>query len=129
MKNEMTPRGWVRKFRLAGSGLWWALTTEGSFRVHLPTAGIAILLAFGLGFELWRWCILVLVIGFVLTAEVFNTAIECLAPAVDDKPNEHIRVALDVASGGVLLASGFAALLGILLFAGPAATLLTRTFP
>jgi len=119
MKNEMTPHGWVRKFRLAGSGLLWALTTEASFRVHLPAAAVAALLGIVLGFELWRWCVLLLVIGLVLSAEIFNTAIECLAKAVDEKPNEHIRIALDVASGGVLLASGFAMLVGVLLFAGP----------
>lgn len=105
MKNQMTPRGWLRKFELAFTGLFWAVRTEGSFRVHLPAATLAILAATALSFDSMRWTILLLTIGLVLIAELFNTAIETLAGAVDQQPNQHIKLALDVASAAVLLAS------------------------
>lgn len=116
MKNEMTPKGWLRKFRLAFSGLFWAVRTELSFRIHLPIAFVAVLLAQFLRFDTVRWMALMLTIGIVLVAELFNTAVETLAFAVDDKPNEHIRRALDVASAAVLMSSIVAVVVGLLLY-------------
>lgn len=119
MKNEMTFRGWIRKFGLAFSGLFWAIRTEGSFTVHLPVAALALSCAALLQFDFGRWSVLILTIGFVIVAELFNTAIECLAQAVDDQPNDHIRVALDVGSAAVLTSSLFAVGVGIFLFWQP----------
>ncbi|MBA2114560.1 diacylglycerol kinase [Bremerella alba] len=119
MKNEMTPRGWIRKFGLAFSGLSWAIRTEGSFAVHLPAAALAFSGAALLQFNYVRWSILVLAVGSVIVAELLNTAIECLAKAVDDQPNEHIRVALDIGSAAILTSSLFAVVVGFFLFWQP----------
>jgi len=119
MKNEMTLRGWIRKFALAFSGLFHAIRSEGSFAVHLPAAALAFCGASLLGFDYDRWAILILTVGFVIVAELINTAIECLAKAVDDQPNEHIRVALDIGSAAVLTSSLFAVGVGVFLFWQP----------
>lgn len=119
MKNEMTPRGWIHKFGLAFSGLLYAIRTEGSFAVHLPAAGLAFSGAAMLQFDTGRWSVLILTIGLVFVAELFNTAIECLANAVDEQPNEHIRVALDIGSAAVLTSSLFAVGVGFFLFWQP----------
>ncbi|WDI44966.1 diacylglycerol kinase [Bremerella sp. P1] len=119
MKNEMTPRGWIRKFGLAFSGLAWAIRSEGSFAVHLPAAALAFSGAALLQFDYGRWSVLILTIGSVIVAELFNTAIECLAKAVDDQPNEHIRIALDIGSAAVLTSSLFAVGVGFFLFWQP----------
>lgn len=128
MKNEMTPRGWIRKFQLAFSGLLWAIRTEGSFSVHLPAAALVISIAFLLSFDPGRWAVLVLTIGAVLTAELLNTALETLARAIDDNHNERIRLALDAASGAVLMVSMTAIVVGGFLFWQPIATWWSRTF-
>ncbi len=119
MKNEMTPRGWLRKLGLAFSGLAWAIRTEGSFAVHLPAAALAFSGAALLQFDYGRWAVLILTVGFVIVAELFNTAIECLAKAIDEKPNEHIKIALDIGSAAVLASSLFAAGVGFFLFWQP----------
>lgn len=119
MKNEMTPRGWLRKFGLAFSGLAWAIRHEGSFVVHLPAAAVVLLGAVLLQFDATRWSVLVLTIGLVIVAELFNTAIECLAKAVDEQPNEHIRIALDIGSAAVLTSSLLAIGVGLFLFWHP----------
>ena len=119
MRNAPTPRGWIRKFRLALDGMAWAMKGEYSFRVQLPIAAMALLAAAFFRFDSDRWALLVLTIGLVLTAELFNTALESLAKAVDDRPNEPIRRALDVSSGAVLCSSLFAAGAGVILFWRP----------
>ncbi|RCS40498.1 diacylglycerol kinase family protein [Bremerella cremea] len=105
MKNKLTPRGWLRKFELAFTGLLWAVRTEGSFRVHLPAATLAISAAVVLSFDAVRWAVLLGTIGLVLTAELFNTALETVSDAIDQEHNQYIKLALDVASGAVLVAS------------------------
>lgn len=53
-----------------------------------------------------------------MSAELMNSSIEFLAQAITPEQNEDIRDALDVASGAVLIASIFAAVIGatILIF-------------
>jgi diacylglycerol kinase len=52
----------------------------------------------------------------VLTAELFNSALETLFRGLDEQTRERAWPALNVAAGAVLLASGFAALLGLIVF-------------
>nr|MCU0875418.1 diacylglycerol kinase [Pirellulaceae bacterium] len=58
----------------------------------------------------------------VLTAEMFNSALEHLARAVDRSENRHLGSALDIGSAAVLTASIGASLVGALVFVAHAAT-------
>ena len=64
-----------------------------------------------------EWCLLILCIATVLTAEMFNTAIEHLARAITPDRHDELRDALDTSSGAVLLASLGAATVGTWIFA------------
>ncbi|MCA9268329.1 MAG: diacylglycerol kinase [Planctomycetales bacterium] len=109
-------RSWPQKFRDAGRGLWLGVGCEKSFRVHVP-AGVAVLsLAAYLRVSAAEWGVLLGCVAAVATAELFNTAIEHLARAVDDRPNSHLAAALDVASGAVLLSAIGAAAAGAAVF-------------
>ena len=59
-----------------------------------------------------------LVVGLVLMAEIFNTAIESLARAPGSRRHPRFRDALDMASAAVLLAAITAATIGVIVF-GP----------
>jgi diacylglycerol kinase len=65
-----------------------------------------------LGATLIEWCLLLLCMTVVLTAEMFNSALERLAKAVDRRENSHLAIALDIGSGAVLVAALGAALVG-----------------
>ena len=84
--------------------------------MHLTVAVAVVIAAAVLQVSLVEWCLLVGAIGFVLTAEVFNTAIESLARAHDVGRHPRIRDALDMASAAVLLAAITAALIGAVVF-------------
>jgi diacylglycerol kinase len=110
------PRSWPEKFRDAFRGLWLAVRSERSFAVHLPMAAAVLIVAALLRVSLPEACLLGLCVTIVLAAEVFNTALEHLARAIDRERNEHIAAALDVASGAVLVAALGAAGVGIAIF-------------
>jgi len=92
-----------------------AFRTQRSFWVHLPVA-VAVLIGAALhGVSQVEWAILIVCIAMVLSAELFNSALEHLSQAITEDENEHIRNALDVASGAVLVVSIGALAVGSLL--------------
>jgi diacylglycerol kinase len=105
-------RSWVQKFRCAMLGFWHGAREQSSFAVHFAATVLVVLVAAGLRVDWLRWCVLLICITVVLTAEMFNSALEHLAKAVDRAENPHIAVALDIASAAVLTASVGAAVIG-----------------
>ncbi len=69
----------------------------------------------------WLW--LVLAIGWVWTAEAFNTAIERLADRVTPERDPQIGIAKDLAAAGVLISAVGAAVIGLLVLAPKAFSL------
>ncbi len=106
---------WPRKFAVALRGIVIGVRGHSSFVVHLPVAVGVIVAASWLGVALLDWCVLMLCIALVFTAELFNSALELLARAIDRRYNQLLADALDIASGAVLVASIGAGLVGLLL--------------
>lgn len=69
-------------------------------------------------------CLLALCIAAVVAAEMFNTAIEQLAKAAHPEQSPLVGNSLDIAAGGVLVASVGAALVGCAIFGYRAGILL-----
>jgi diacylglycerol kinase len=112
----MSKRSWPTMFRDAFRGIGLAMTSERSFKVHLPMA-LAVVAA-GLFFRVnaYEWLALVLCIALVMTAELVNTGIERLARAVTKEQNEHVGAALDISAGAVLMAAIGAVTCGLIIF-------------
>jgi diacylglycerol kinase len=66
--------------------------------------------------RLVEWCLILLCVGGVFTAELFNSAIETLFHGLDPATKGRWNGCLDIAAGAVLTASAFAALVGVLVF-------------
>ena len=108
-------RGWRQKFRDAFRGIWLGVHDQSSFRVHFAAAALVIVAAAVLQLDRSQWCLLILAISGVLVAEMFNTALEHLAKAVDRSHNPHIANALDIGSAAVLLAAFAATTVGAII--------------
>jgi diacylglycerol kinase len=107
---------WLNKFRCAFYGLWIGAAGQTSFRVHgIMTIAVAVLATL-LRCSLMQWCILLLCIASVVSAEYFNSSLERLASALCKEHNPDVGAALDIASAGVLIISLVAALIGCLIF-------------
>ncbi len=112
---ELPKRGWYKKFAHAFVGLFDGIDGQRSFIIHLPVALLVILLAAFFGISLERWCLLLICIAMVISAELFNSGIELLCKSISSEYDENIRRALNIASGAVLVLSIFAALIGSLI--------------
>jgi diacylglycerol kinase len=105
--------GWYRKFAVAVRGIAVGTRGQSSFAVHLAVALAVVIAAWLWDVSRWEWCVLVLCIVAVLAAELFNSAIEHLAQAITADHNDHLRDALDISSGAVLVASLGAVAVGV----------------
>src|SRR5262249_55712006 len=107
-------RPWPEKFRDALRGLKFGIRGHSSFFVHFFAAALVIAAAIAMHCDVLDWCVLLLCIGIVLTAELFNSAIETLHRGLDPETRERTWKALDIAAGAVLMASLSAAVVGLL---------------
>jgi diacylglycerol kinase len=121
---EPPRRSWPAKFHAAGRALTAALWSQSSFHVHAVATLLVLAAAALLQMGRLEWCLLLLCITTVLAAEMFNTAIEILARAVDREFNSYLARALDTSSGAVLMMALGAVLVGAVLFLHRAAVLL-----
>lgn len=108
------------RLSFAGRGIQVGWQAERSFRIQIVLAAVALgFLAIIRPDALW-WAVFVLIIGAVLAAELFNTALEFLIDRVHPDLHPMIANAKDCAAGAVLLLS--LAAIGIL------GALLLKTF-
>ena len=120
-------RRWRDKFREAFRGVKRGVRGHSSFSVHFFFAALAVTAALALECDRVEWCLVVGCIGLVLTAELFNSAIETLFRGLDEAARERCWRCLDIAAGAVLLASLIAILVGGLVFLHRLADLLGLT--
>lgn len=104
---------WLNKFGYAFRGIFVAIRQEPSVRIHVIVTIAVIAFAVWLKVSLVEAALLALAIGGVWTAELMNSALERLA-RVFEKRDDHIRDALDLAAGAVLMMSFAAMAVGVL---------------
>jgi diacylglycerol kinase len=95
-----------------------------SFFVHFFFTALVLAAAIVMRCDLLQWCVLLGCIGMVLTAELFNSAIETLFRGLDEETKSRVWPSLDIAAGAVLLASISASIIGSLIFLSKLAAML-----
>jgi diacylglycerol kinase len=119
--NELTPRlkavqPWRTKFGVAFRGLKVGIRGQSSFFVHFFFAALTVAAAIVLSCDGVEWCLLTGCIGFVLTTELLNSALETLFRGLDEAGKKRAWPCLDIAAGAVLLASITAIIIGAIIF-------------
>lgn len=117
-------RSWPDKFRDAFRGVKEGVRGQSSFFVHFFVAAVVVAAGVVLRVELVEWCVLLLCITGVLTAEMFNSALESMAKAITGESDPHLGNSLDIGSAAVLLASLGASTVGGIIFSNRLGNLL-----
>ena len=104
----------MTKFKVAFEGLLFALKDR-SILIQVVLGSGALVLAWILCFTFMEWIAVLLCIGLVITAEMFNTCIEKLCDMVEPNFSIKIKTIKDMASGAVLLASFISLVVGCIL--------------
>lgn len=106
----------LKSFEYAWRGIVYTVTTQPNFRRHVVVALITLLAGWYYDLSNTEWCLVLLCIGIVWTAELLNTSIEHLTDIVSPDYNELIGKVKDIAAGAVLFAAIAAGIVGLLIF-------------
>ena len=116
-------RKWKKKFADAFRGVADGVSEQNSFVLHIPCGLIVIVLAvfFRLkqSIDTAQMCVLLLAVGAVIAAELFNSSIEWISRAIIKNYDEDVRKSLDIASGAVLAISFFSMVVGLIILLPP----------
>ena len=106
-------------FRHAFRGVGIMLSSQHNAWIHALATTLVCLLGILLGVSRIEWCMLVLAMVAVWTAEALNTALELLADAAQPEFHPLVGQAKDVAAAGVLVCAGGATLIGFTVLGPP----------
>lgn len=84
--------------------------------MHFVVTALVVVLGVFLRVSPLEWCVLLLCIGSVTSAELFNSAFESIAKAVTRDFDDNVRNALDIASAAVLIPAIISAIVGASIF-------------
>lgn len=103
------------RFRHALSGLIVVLRRR-ELTLHVVAALFVTLFGILLCLDVVQWALVTLAIGFVLVAEIVNSAVEEIGNAVAPRRHQGIRLAKDISAAAVLISALTAAVIGFVVF-------------
>lgn len=106
----------IRSFGYAWKGIRQCVGREQNLGTHLVVTAAVIAAGILFGITRTEWMIIVLCIGVVIAAELFNTAIEKLVDLVSPEWNAVAGQVKDIAAGAVLVCAVAAAVIGGIIF-------------
>ena len=106
----------INSFKYAIDGLVTGYKEEQNLRVHTIIAILVVIASFILKLSVIEFSICVILIGLVLMAEFFNTAIESMVDMITLEENIHAKKAKDVSAAGVLVFAIFSVIIGVTIF-------------
>ncbi len=119
-------RGRLFSFKYAFAGLRHVIVSQRNAWIHAAITAAVVILAAFLNLDLWDWALLVLAIGLVWMAEIFNTAMEVLVDLVSPQQHPLAKIAKDVSAAAVLVSAIASILIGLLILLPPLIELLTH---
>lgn len=103
-------------FKYAFEGIVTAFKDQPNLKLHFIIATAVIVIGYFFGISKIEWLIIIFTIGFVITAELTNTAIEEIVDSFTEEAHPAAKKAKDVAAAAVLIASITAVIIGLLIF-------------
>lgn len=106
----------TNSFKYAFTGVATAYKTEQNLRIHTVMAILVIISGFLFKISNLEWFVCLILIGLVLMAEFFNTALENIVDMITTDINPYAKNAKDMASSGVLAMAIISAIVGLIIF-------------
>ena len=106
----------LKSFTFAWKGILTCAGHEQNITFHLIAAIIVLAAGFCFGISRTEWMVVMLCIGTVIAAELFNSAIERLVDMVSPEWEKIAGEVKDVAAGAVLITAIAAAIVGMIVF-------------
>ena len=106
----------ISSFGFAVRGIVVAFTEQRNLRIQSLMAIAAIGLGWYFRIAGWEWCLVIILIGLVISLELVNSAIENLVNLVTTEWLPLAGKIKDIAAGAVLIISMTSLIVGIIIF-------------
>ena len=114
--NTLDAKRLSRSFKAAFEGIASTYKKEQNIKIHTFIAILVVIFGFFLKINYIEWLVCLVLIGFMLMAEFFNTAIEYVVDLASPDIHPLAKAAKDTASAGVLMMAIIAAVTGLVIF-------------
>ena len=91
----------INSFKYAIEGFVSSFKTERNMKIHIMAMIIVIALGIFMKLNKIEWCIITIAIVMVISAELFNTAIETVVDMVSPQKNPQAKLVKDIAAAAV----------------------------
>jgi diacylglycerol kinase len=109
-----------KSFSCAIRGFLVALKTERNFKIHIAGLVVAVAAGIYLGLSMVEWGLIIFALGFVLTSELLNTAVEKIGDETSGgKHSNIIKDCKDMSAAAVLIAAFTALVIGVIVLIIP----------
>lgn len=105
-----------KSFKYAFEGIINFFKTEHNAVLHLTSTTITIFFAIALHISATEKIVLVIVVGLVWIAELFNTAIEKMMDFISTEHHPQIKLIKDLSAAAVLISAVVAFVVGCIIF-------------
>ena len=106
----------ITSFKYAIRGIGRTIKSEKNMQIHLVVAFLVIVAGVLLSINLTEWLLCLLCFAMVISAELFNSAIENVVDLISPQHHKLAGKAKDIAAGAVLITAIFAAIIGLVIF-------------
>ncbi len=112
------PRNLWRSFGYALCGIANVIANERNIKIHLVAAVLALVTCALLQCTPTEWLFVIVMIALVMSAELFNSAIESVVNLASPKLHPLAKKAKDVAAGAVLILAIASVVVGLIIYIG-----------
>lgn len=109
-------RRFRRSLRHAFDGIGYAIRREKNFRIELLCAVLIIGLIFVFKVKNWEAIILILMVMWVLIAELINTVLERVVDILKPRIHPYARLIKDLMAAAVLISAVGSVVVGVIIF-------------
>lgn len=116
----------IKSFRYAWKGIKVVFLSEKNMKIHLFVTFWVVVFGFIFQISAFEWIAVILCIGLVLSAEMFNTALETLVDKISPEQDPLAGKTKDTAAGAVLITAFISVIVGLIVFLPKLIILLQR---
>lgn len=106
----------LKSFQYAFNGIKILLKEEHNARLHFFALILVVMAGVIFKISLTEWISILIVSGMVISAEIFNSAIENISDFISPEKHDQIKKIKDLSAAAVLLGSLVAVIVGLLVF-------------
>ncbi len=116
MENENEIRRFRKSLKHALRGLLYAIKSERNFQIEIIITAFVLALIFIFKIKNWEAIVLILMVMWVLIAELINTVMERIVDILKPRIHPYARLIKDLMAAVVLISAVVSVIVGIIIF-------------